>query len=58
MMKTEWKIARTMAHLWINDNYSGISVSLANHNLTPAVLSYLRLPPLPRNSKNERRKAR
>lgn len=46
--KKEWKVARTMAHLWISGNYSGISISLRHHNLTPAVLKELNLPPLPK----------
>lgn len=44
----EWKIARTQAHLWINDNYSGISVSLTRCRPTEETLKALNLPPLPK----------
>lgn len=48
----EWKIARTMAHLWIDGRYSGISVSIKNltqlDTPTPEMLEGMNLPPLPR----------
>lgn len=46
-MTKKWEIARTMAHLHVDGNYSGISVSLKN---PPAeeILKELNLPPLPK----------
>lgn len=46
-MVKEWKIARTQAHLYIDGNYSGISVSLTKCRPTDETLKALNLPPLP-----------
>jgi hypothetical protein len=47
-MTIEWKIARTMAHLWINHHYSGISVSLVKCVPTEETLKMLNMPSLPK----------
>jgi len=47
-MTKEWKVARTQAHLHINGNYSGISVSLKTCTPTEETLMALNLPPLPK----------
>jgi len=46
-MTKEWQIARTQAHLHINGNYSGISVSLTKCRPSEETLKELNLPPLP-----------
>ncbi len=46
-MTKEWKIARTQAHLHINGNYSGITVSLTKCRPSDETLKELNLPPLP-----------
>lgn len=45
-MTKEWKVARTMAHLWINGNFSGLSFKV--EYLTSEILKDLNLPPLPK----------
>jgi len=47
-MTKEWKVARTQAHLWIDGNYSGISVSLTKCRPSDETLQALNLPPLPK----------
>jgi hypothetical protein len=47
-MTKEWKIARTQAHLHIDGNYCGISVSLTKCRPEEATLEALNLPPLPK----------
>jgi hypothetical protein len=46
-MTFTWEIARTMAHLHCNGNFSGFSVSLKNPP-APEVLAAMNLPPLPK----------
>lgn len=50
-MTKEWKIARTQAHLHIDGNYCGISVSLIKCRPEEATLEALNLPPLPKNNR-------
>lgn len=45
-MQKEWKVARTLAHLWLDGNYSGLSFPLKV--LTPEILAELNLPALPK----------
>jgi hypothetical protein len=45
-MQKEWKVARTVAHLWVNGNFSGLSFPL--RYLTPEILKELNLPGLPK----------
>lgn len=47
-MTKVWRIARTQAHLWIDGNYSGISVSLIKCRPSDETLKELNLPPLPK----------
>jgi len=47
-MTKEWHIARTQAHLHIDGNYSGISVSLIKCRPEDEILKELNLPPLPK----------
>lgn len=47
MMKFEWVIARTQAHLYADGVYSGISVSLRKCTPSPEILKAMNLPPLP-----------
>lgn len=44
----EWRVARTMAHLWIDGRYTGISINIkGKHAIRPEVLEILNLPALP-----------
>jgi hypothetical protein len=47
-MTKEWQIARTQAHLHINGNYAGITVSLTKCRPSDETLRELNLPPLPK----------
>jgi hypothetical protein len=47
-MTKEWKVARTMAHLTLNGNFTGISVSLIKCRPSDETLEALNLPPLPK----------
>jgi hypothetical protein len=47
-MTKEWKIARTQAHLHIDGNYSGISVSLTKCRPSDELIAHMNLPPLPK----------
>lgn len=43
-----WIVARTQAHLHVNGNYSGISVSLTKCRPDDALIASMNLPPLPK----------
>ncbi|MHB0785593.1 hypothetical protein [Bradyrhizobium sp. 5.13L] len=43
-----WIVARTQAHLHVNGNYSGISVSLTKCRPDDALIAAMNLPPLPK----------
>ncbi|MFZ5692436.1 MAG: hypothetical protein ACOY5F_14400 [Pseudomonadota bacterium] len=47
-MIKEWKVARTQAHLHVNGNYSGITVSLAKCRPSDELIAEMNLPPLPK----------
>jgi len=47
-MTKEWQIARTQAHLHIDGNYAGITVSLTKCRPSEETLKELNLPPLPK----------
>ena len=44
----QWIVARTQAHLHVNGNYSGISVSLTKCRPDDALIASMNLPPLPK----------
>lgn len=47
-MTKEWKIARTQAHLHVNGNYAGITVSLTKCRPADELIAEMGLPPLPK----------
>jgi len=47
-MNKEWIVARTQAHLHVDGNYSGISVSLTKCRPSDELIKEMNLPPLPR----------
>jgi len=47
-MTKEWIVARTQAHLHVDGNYSGISVSLTKCRPSDELIASMNLPPLPK----------
>lgn len=44
----EWQVARTQAHLHLDGNYTGFSVSLRKCRPADETIAKMNLPPLPK----------